>query len=221
MLDLLRSFNRKERFFLVGAALGKPDFRLDERFRAGVGAALRLTVPHDAFVAMDYHMSWLYAALVIHASPAATPPFANADGLVSANQEDVDLLIAYRDGATFAVILLEAKGVTGWTTKQSGSKVRRLCAVFGEDGRRVPGVRPHFVIASPRRPTRLKTAEWPAWMAPRGEVPWMPLAVPGNLKVVTRCDAEGRRSAAGGYWTVVDERDFARGAPAADDSEVV
>ena len=31
-IEYLRSFNRKERFFLIGTALGNPAFRLDSAF---------------------------------------------------------------------------------------------------------------------------------------------------------------------------------------------
>ncbi|MBI4301278.1 MAG: hypothetical protein HY664_01570 [Chloroflexi bacterium] len=57
----LRLFNRKERFFLVGMALGNPKFKLIEQFRNQLNDKLGLFVPEDAFAAMDYHLDWIYA----------------------------------------------------------------------------------------------------------------------------------------------------------------
>ena len=39
VIEYLESFNRKERFFLVGAALGNTQFQLGAAFRERVGAA--------------------------------------------------------------------------------------------------------------------------------------------------------------------------------------
>lgn len=44
-VDYLWSFNRKERFFLVGTALGNPDFRLDAEFRRRLGDRFALEIP--------------------------------------------------------------------------------------------------------------------------------------------------------------------------------
>src|SRR4051812_23440982 len=64
-LEYLRRLNRKERFFLVGMALGNPSFELAPAFRDLIGGALGLKIPHDSFVAMDYHLDWIYASLEI------------------------------------------------------------------------------------------------------------------------------------------------------------
>src|SRR5207244_734415 len=86
LIDLLDQFNRKERFFLVGAALGKPTFQTDPRFLAAVGAAARVKFPHPKHVHcyMDFHLDWLYAALFLGSSkrgkaPYGSPAFAAAD----------------------------------------------------------------------------------------------------------------------------------------------
>ena len=62
-IDYLVSFNRKERFFLVGTALGKPTFQLDSAFSQRLSSRFALKVPADAFVAMDYHLDWIYASV--------------------------------------------------------------------------------------------------------------------------------------------------------------
>lgn len=58
LINLLQRFNRKERFFLVGHALGNKDFRLPEDFRLSLSSATNLgeEIPCDAFAAMDYHL---------------------------------------------------------------------------------------------------------------------------------------------------------------------
>ena len=61
IIEYLRTFNRKERFFLVGTALGNPAFRFDSAFSERLGGTFALEVPADVFVAMDYHLDWIYA----------------------------------------------------------------------------------------------------------------------------------------------------------------
>src|SRR5687767_8811818 len=132
VIEFLKAFNRKERFFLVGHALGNPGFLLSEDFRQDLETALRVRVPQDAFVAMDYHLTWIYAAVVLGSqgfdasSPKAIPAQDNASGTIVRNQEDVDLLAAFEDAGTTHIVILEAKGVTGWTNSQMASKARRL-----------------------------------------------------------------------------------------------
>ncbi len=61
LIELLESFNRKERFFLISQAVG--EFQLNDDFRRELGKAINVDVPHDAFTAMDYRLEWLTAAL--------------------------------------------------------------------------------------------------------------------------------------------------------------
>ena len=66
VVKYLKRFNRKERFLLVGWALGNDEFRLGEEFRVALNDELGLNVPAgDCFVAMDYHLDWLYASLLL------------------------------------------------------------------------------------------------------------------------------------------------------------
>ena len=60
LLELLESFNRKERFFLVSQAVGR--FQLSDDFRRELGEEINLKIPRGAFTAMDYHLDWLTAA---------------------------------------------------------------------------------------------------------------------------------------------------------------
>ena len=62
LLEHLESFNRKELFFLVGNALGNPDFRLSAEFQMKLRESFGIQPPNDAFVAMDYHLDWLHGS---------------------------------------------------------------------------------------------------------------------------------------------------------------
>ena len=196
LLEHLRSFNRKERFILLRDALGENAFTLDERFRARLGATIGVDVPDDAYVAMDYHLDWIQMALYLAGTPSPPSPIPNID-LFRANQEDVDLLVAFDGPSTTHVVLVEAKMETGWTNSQLHSKAQRLRLIFGPGRPGADLATPLFVLASPREPGRVHTDTWPEWMAPRGRPPWMELPRPEGLREVTRCTAQGKVSASG------------------------
>jgi hypothetical protein len=206
LIDILRSFNRKERFYLVGAALGNPAFRLSRDFIDKLNRALNVDVPADAFCAMDYHLDWLYASLVLASGGQPDGLRPNIDRLVKGTQEDIDLLVAYETADDCHILLLEAKGVTGWTNKQMKHKADRLGTIFGADGAPLDGVVPHFAMLSPNRPKRLKEAKWPDWMRPGGSAVWIELPIPPGLRKVTRCDDQGRPSWQGTSWRVTPDR---------------
>ena len=197
LIEHLRSFNRKERFILLREALGRDT--LGGAFRSRLGDRIGAAVPANAFVAMDYHLDWLQMALYLAGNPAPPKQIPN-DQLVSGNQEDADLIVAFDRDSTTRVVLIEAKVETNWTNSQLESKARRLSRIFG-DGR--PGVHlatPHYVLASPEPPPPgISTAEWPEWMKPRGEPVWMELERPAGLKKPTRCTARGMTSQRGRF----------------------
>ena len=56
LLQYLESFNRKERFFLIGDALGNPAFQLSDDFRVELNTAFGIHPLSNAFAAMDYHL---------------------------------------------------------------------------------------------------------------------------------------------------------------------
>ena len=171
VIDNLKSFNRKERFFFVGMALGNPNFELSPGFRVKLNETLRLDVPEDAFTAMDYHLDWIYASLFLFFNGNADGVYPNSDKKIKATQQDVDLLVGYQeDERACHIIMLEAKGVTGWTNAQMKSKARRLRDIFGENGNKRPGIIPHFALVSPKEPQRLDAGSWPAWMKPDNKV---------------------------------------------------
>ena len=204
LIEYLDSFNRKERFFLIGAALGNPVFRLSRKFRVRLSKALGVQVPSSAFVAMDYHIDWIHASLFLtlpgNDEEAVHP---NTETIASGNQEDVDLLVAFEEGDITHLLLLEAKAETGWTNKQTLSKAARLGRIFGTDGMRYPRVRPRFGLMSPRPPRQLESHLWPTWMTREGAPIWLELKVPASRRRVTRCDGRGRPAATGTFFRVV------------------
>jgi len=205
LLSLLKRLNAKERFFLVGKALGNESFRLCEEFRAELGNRIGQPVPADAFCAMDYHLDWIHAALMAR-QHGIGPQHSNADGLIQATQEDVDLLVAFeRDGITH-MILIEAKAATSWTNEQARHKAERLGKIFGGLADKWPGVRPHFVLMSPKSSRGLDTKEWPRWTVDADGNPlWIELPIPSDLLKVSRWDApiDGKADKNGAYWKII------------------
>ncbi len=168
--------------------------------------AFDLLIPNNTFVAMDYHLEWLYAALEVSKSDAdETLVRRDCAQLIRGNQEDVDLLIAFESSGHTSLLMLEAKVATGFTNKQTGSKADRLGDIFGSRGDNYPGVVPYFALWSPlsKRPTtRLDCRKWPDWMTREGRPIWIELPVPQALVKVTRCDADGNKNRAGGRWKI-------------------
>ena len=203
LIELLEFFNRKERFFLVKQALGS--FQLSDQFRLELGTATGLAIPQDAIAAMDYHLEWLIASLYAHEGGDVDRIFDNSrQRVIKGNQEDTDLLVAFKDDAQCHIVLVEAKGATGWTNKQMRSKADRLRQIFGPDGNRYPGVVPHICLVSPRPPKRLRASEWPKWMSKAdGSYIWVELDFPADRIMVTRCDAHGNRSREGNHFRVI------------------
>src|SRR4051812_47521961 len=122
-----------ERPILLQWATGT-QFRLADDVRKEVGAAVGgVHVPPDAYVAMDYTLDWLYAAVrwYLDARLNLDPQFKSAPVLwpngmaLSASMEDIDLVVAWEDQRPH-LLLVEAKGFTGWTNKQLASKASRL-----------------------------------------------------------------------------------------------
>ncbi len=198
LIATLKSLNRKERFFLVGAALDKPDFQLGEEYARVLSKWFKLDVPYKkSWVAMDYHLDWISTALhVTHNQLSLCEPWLNPNqSIVKGTQEDVDLIVGFEDAGTTVLLLVEAKAATGWTNSQQNSKAKRLLEIFGPEGDRYPGVQPRFALTSPRRPEKLKVSRWPTWMAPGGCPTWFPLTMAPNRRRVVRCDEEGRSRA--------------------------
>ena len=203
LLKILESFNRKERFFLIAQALGcsnsgEPAFSLSDSFREKLNKIIEPTAipeePAMVFVAMDYHLDWLQAALILaHTSQDEKSKFCNEgkEGqVIEGTQKDVDLLVAFKDGETFHLILVEAKAYSGWTNDQLSSKAARLRTIFGEDGKKWSDVQLYFCVMSPKESERLNRGPLPKWMLDnKGELQWLPLQLPkSKRRVVSRYD---------------------------------
>ncbi len=65
LIDNLKSFNRKERFYLIGQMLGNPEFRMDENQLDEISKLIKVKIPSEYFAAMDYHLDWIYASLFL------------------------------------------------------------------------------------------------------------------------------------------------------------
>ena len=162
----LQSFNRKERFLLLKRTLGENTFSLDPSFRKELADRIDCPVPSDAFVAMDYHLNWLQIALEYRNTslPDSVPnDLFPLDQQVQLNQQDIDLLIAFRDGSYERVVLIEAKADTSWDNPQLNAKAERLNGIFTDGDR---DVIPHFLLMSPSPSSNIETEGWPDWMMP-------------------------------------------------------
>ncbi len=204
LIEILEQFNRKERFFLIGRALGNEDFPLSRSFREDLGDEIGIEIPRGAFAAMDYHLDWIAASLWAYQKPDPTSEsFPNPDRVVTGTQQDTDLMIAFKSGESYHLILVEAKGYGPWSNKQMSEKAERLEGIFGKDGKKHLEVTPHFCLMSSTMPEKLVTESWPAWMkADAGYPYWMELKLDYPRLVVTRCDSEGTSLIEGDHFCI-------------------
>ena len=167
----LARFNRKERYWLLSAALGEKSRVLDDGFRQQLDHATGLTIPATAWWAMDYHLDWLVGALHLlgQATPVAAigPPICNDEQLIRGTHEDIDLIVAFEN----TVLLIEAKGDTAWSNEQIGRKLQRLSAIIEKfkPSDDYPAIVFKLVLMSPSKPQKLKMEKetqspLPEWM---------------------------------------------------------
>lgn len=214
----LMEFNRKERFYVVAAAT-EGGFALSEDFKNDLNKELpdnHKIGDGETFVAMDYHLDWIYASLILSRNVEGETPIPRVEGGINGTQEDIDLIIAYPDKNRNKtnLIMIEAKGDTSWTNKQARSKAARLKAIFGEDGKIFDHVSPYFFIWSPNE-TGLDTKCFPKWALKNinsdtsmGDEKYefrhivLKNMKKNNLKKVVRCDNHGKASKYGDFWKV-------------------
>ena len=145
---------------------------LHEAFDAQLKARLGLDPEASCvFAGMDYHLDWLFVALWLSSkhpewSPAShdLPPIEmdehNADPRISdlytnfrpvmGNQEDVDLLVVYRNAEGYAIVLVEAKGSAKFDRVQLARKLIRLDRIIIRSGIEKEVFR--LVLVSPKEP---------------------------------------------------------------------
>ena len=196
-IDLLERFNRKERFYLVGEALNNRSFRLSDDFRERLRCLFGLDepIPSGAFVAMDYHLDWIAAAIRHFMRNDSDALYSNEEigdkRLVTGTQEDIDFLVAFEgEDNVQHLIFLEAKGFSSWDNKQMRSKAKRMRMIFGDKGDRCEGVRPYLCLVSPQEPSRLTFSDFPQWWKDQDEPYWLELKLPERRCKVTRWDAD-------------------------------
>jgi len=201
LIEYLKSFNAKERFFLLGKVLGNPTFSPSPIFLKQLGSILNLQIPETVFSAMDYHLDWLYASLQLNQELRAI--YLNQSKIIKGQQQDIDFLIAFNINDFCHIVLIEAKGITPWSNEQMTSKMDRLKDIFGENGDLWDGVIPHFIFISPSKPKKLDMSKWPHWITKtNNEVYWLELAIDSRLNEVFRCDFYGKKNKNGQYWAI-------------------
>ncbi|MCJ8215408.1 hypothetical protein [Aeromonas veronii] len=214
LIDNLKSFNRKERFYLIGQMLGNPEFRMDDNQLDKISNLIGLTIPRKYFAAMDYHLDWIYASLFLTQNDANTAFKRNSienDGVkidyqISGTQEDVDFLLAFVDHEnTTHIVMIEAKGDSYFTNAQLNSKNKRFKAIFGDEDT-WPNVKPHFLLCSPKEPQNVTIEDPVYFMLTKDKNPiWFPLLMGTGKNKVTRCmddDKNNKPSSEGDHWKV-------------------
>ncbi len=208
LIETLERLNRKERFFLVGEALGNHKFEMSGYFRGRLANEIGVDIPDNALTAMDYHIDWIAAAVTLYASPDSGDVFENSRE-VTGTQEDVDFLVAFKDEeGVYRLIFLEAKGYTSWSNNQMLSKAKRMKLIFGKGGDKYEEVRPYFCLVSPKHSENLKYAKWPKWwLKSDGSPYWLDLKLPDNRLRVTRWDsALDKSSKDGKHFRIIDAK---------------
>lgn len=214
LIDNLKSFNRKERFYLIGQMLGNPEFRMDDNQLDKISNLIGLTIPRKYFAAMDYHLDWIYASLFLTQNDAKTAFKRNSienDGVkidyqISGTQEDVDFLLAFVDHEnTTHIVMIEAKGDSYFTNAQLNSKNKRFKAIFGDEDT-WPNVKPHFLLCSPKEPQNVTIEDPVYFMLTKDKNPiWFPLIMGTGKNKVTRCmdgEKNNKPSSEGDHWKV-------------------
>lgn len=200
-VETLRSFDGHERGILMQWAMGT-DFAPSSDLRRDLGKLLPVDIPGRAFVAMDYTLDWLYAAMQRYDGILVNEPQPRPVGRrLTASPEDIDLLIAWEDERP-RLLLVEAKGYTGWSNKQLLSKVERIGTTFDEEARRDIDV--HFVLVGPKHSVGFQTQAWPPWILKEHRYHFLPIPSPGERFAVQRCNADGKPTKADWtHWQVV------------------
>lgn len=208
LIDRLKMFNAKERFLLIGQILGNTAFQPSETFLDELRAELSIEMPpaEKMFAAMDYHLDWIYAAVAMSDTTADNVQYPDASQGVNGTQEDVDFLLAWQHDNSFQLVVIEAKGVTGWTNKQIESKAERLEFIFGKSGQKIANVTPHFVLMSPRNSLNLRKNVFPEWMCPGGRFHWMELKNIDNFGTHRVGRLHGKNGKKYDGWRVYERR---------------
>lgn len=210
LIDNLKSFNRKERFYLIGQMLGNPEFRMDDNQLDEISKLIKVKIPSEYFAAMDYHLDWIYASLFLTQIDANDKAFERdyidkdkkVDLQISGTQEDVDFLIAFVDHEnTTHIVMIEAKGDSYFSNPQLDSKNKRFKAIFGNEDT-WPNVKPHFLICSPKEPQKINIEEPAYFIFKSSKLLWLELDMGDGKNKVTRCNKDDEACNDGKHWKV-------------------
>lgn len=199
IVDILKSYDRKERAWLVRNALGGPP--LDSAYLERVKAKLVLESEfgEDIWWSVDYHIDWLFAAAHVYRNdgfphPPVSTPVGNENSLLKHTIQDFDLIIADKS----RIVLVEAKAFGSWRNDQIQSKVARLKQwnpsgiINGLAGKEVTL---HLLLTSiDVAPSKDLCADWPKWALGKDGAPnYLPLTTTHNKEVylTVRCDVNG------------------------------
>lgn len=204
LIEYLKSFNRKERFYLISQMLGNPEFRMDKIQLGEISDLIGIKIPTEYFAAMDYHLDWIYASLFLiqnDADKAFKRNFIENDGIkidyqISGTQEDVDFLLAFVDHEnTTHIVMIEAKGDSTFSNAQLQSKNERFRAIFYEpevsathSHTKWKSVKAHFLLCSPKKPRKIEITNPVSFMKSEKLMnSWLKLDMGGDKIKVTRC----------------------------------
>ncbi|MFM5855364.1 hypothetical protein ACET6L_09105 [Aeromonas rivipollensis] len=209
LIDNLKSFNRKERFYLIGQMLGNPEFRMDDNQLDEISKLIKVKIPSEYFAAMDYHLDWIYASLFLtqeHDEKTFPRNFIDNNKKVylqiSGTQEDVDFLLAFVDHEnTTHIVMIEAKGDSYFSNSQLDSKNKRFKAIFGNEDT-WPNVKPHFLICSPKEPQKINIEEPAYFIFKSSKLLWLELDMGDGKNKVTRCNKDDEACNDGKHWKV-------------------
>ncbi|QZA80683.1 hypothetical protein [Deefgea piscis] len=218
LVEVLKKFNRKERYWLINNALDNPS--LGKTFIGRLSVALsaeRVEIPLDAWWAMDYHIDWLVGAFYTlrHGEKSLNRVFSNhktEPPLIAGTQQDIDFIIAFHN----TLILIEAKGEGSWSGKQLPEKISRLNRLLGnqqdDDGKfwsfNELNLKVFFVLMSPDNPS-YPLEDGCCWELKDGKnLNWIQLTMseqgePASFLKVIRCkDEEGTTGNEGTHFKI-------------------
>lgn len=210
----LSVFNAKERFALIQRVTGmsiapSPAFLAETLQSCGIEANAG-----RVFCAMDYHLDWLYAALMKdQLDPEPMPLVADEYGSfpVTGRQQDADFVMCFTaknaDGNPVThLLLIEAKGVGAWDSDQVAEKLKQYRAMRPAFARN-PHVCPRLVLMSPDDPRRKESRQSTRFRGlladfkDFGEVAWVKMPMP-ETHMVNRLRDEGRKDGPFTRWKV-------------------
>ncbi|MER9920916.1 MULTISPECIES: hypothetical protein [unclassified Mesorhizobium] len=179
-----------------------------------------MDIPAGAWWAIDYHIDWLFGALVLDgttdidwAAPLENPVVSHSAEpplrLIRGTHEDFDLIIAFDR----TIVLIEAKGVTSWGNDQVKSKHQRLREwqdhshrLRTDKTRSADPLQIIVVFASPNKPAKLDELDWPTFVNGNGRAPLFFALdfsqAPDSFCVPERCDADGFATKKGDSWKI-------------------